>query len=334
MRAIVLTGAGRAFCLGLDTEDLDRVLRPVSRSTRTVGALCSCPPSCPGRSCAPFVAGRARGNIDPHYHFTSFSEAVVSAEDAYAQAGVADPRAEIAMAEVHDCLTPTELVLMEDLGFAERNFGWKEVLAGTFDLDGELPVNPDGGLSAFGLPIGASRLRMMFECRLQLRARRPRSAASRASSLAASSQSRTTSAASPGSASASSSSSAPSRQPDGGAHRRGEAGRAGGRHVGPRHVWHRAVQPSQRPVRLLGGDPDLVVGVPQHRVGLGRSAAMHPGCAVAPPPRTTARGWRAHLLELVEAGDAERTRRSDAGTSTARLSTSSQGGSTPALHLL
>ena len=52
------------------------------------------------------------------------------------------------MAEVHDCFTPTELVLMEDLGFAERGTAWKEVLAGTFDLDGDLPVNPDGGLKA------------------------------------------------------------------------------------------------------------------------------------------------------------------------------------------
>ena len=46
------------------------------------------------------------------------------------------------MAEVHDCFTPTELVLMEDLGFAERGTAWKEVLAGTFDLDGELPGQP------------------------------------------------------------------------------------------------------------------------------------------------------------------------------------------------
>ena len=65
--------------------------------------------------------------------------------------------AELAMAEVHDCFTPTELVLMEDLGFAERGTAWKEVLAGTFDRDGELPVNPDGGLKSFGHPIGASR---------------------------------------------------------------------------------------------------------------------------------------------------------------------------------
>jgi acetyl-CoA C-acetyltransferase len=120
-----------------------------------------------------FVAGPARGNIDPAYDFTTFPEVVASATDAYAQAGVTDPHAELAMAEVHDCFTPTELVLMEDLGFAERGFGWKEVLAGSFDLDGELPVNPDGGLKAFGHPIGASGLRMMYECWLQLRREAP-----------------------------------------------------------------------------------------------------------------------------------------------------------------
>jgi acetyl-CoA C-acetyltransferase len=116
-----------------------------------------------------FIAGPAAGPIDPSYDYTTFREVVRSAEDAYAQAGIEDPRAELAMAEVHDCFTPTELVLMEDLGFAERGFAWKEVLAGTFDLDGELPVNPDGGLKSFGHPIGASGLHMMYEMWLQLR---------------------------------------------------------------------------------------------------------------------------------------------------------------------
>jgi acetyl-CoA acetyltransferase len=86
---------------------------------------------------------------------------------------VTNPRAQLAMAEVHDCFTPTELILMEDLGFAERGTAWKEVLAGTFDITGELPVNPDGGLKSFGHPIGASGLRMMFECWLQLRRQAP-----------------------------------------------------------------------------------------------------------------------------------------------------------------
>jgi len=116
-----------------------------------------------------FVAGPAAGAVDRDYDYTTFQEVVAAAADAYQQAGVTNPRAQLAMAEVHDCFTPTELVLMEDLGFAERGMAWKEVLAGTFDLDGELPVNPDGGLKAFGHPIGASGLRMLFECWLQLR---------------------------------------------------------------------------------------------------------------------------------------------------------------------
>src|SRR5207237_10595589 len=107
------------------------------------------------------------------YDYTTFNEVTRCAEDAYKQAGIDDPRASLAMAEVHDCFTPTELVLMEDLGFAQRGMAWKEVLAGTFDLDGDLAVNPDGGLKSFGHPIGASGLRMLFECWLQLRQEAP-----------------------------------------------------------------------------------------------------------------------------------------------------------------
>ena len=116
-----------------------------------------------------FAAGSGSGLIDPDYDYTHFPECEVAAADAYRQAGITDPRAQLAMAEVHDCFTPTELVLMEDLGFAERGTAWKEVLAGTFALDGELPVNPDGGLKSFGHPVGASGLRMFYECWLQLR---------------------------------------------------------------------------------------------------------------------------------------------------------------------
>jgi len=120
-----------------------------------------------------FVAGPGGGAMDPDYDYTTFPEVVRSAEDAYRQAGIDDPRQALAMAEVHDCFTPTELVLMEDLGFSERGLGWKDVLAGAFDRDGDLPVNPDGGLKSFGHPIGASGLRMLFECWLQLRHEAP-----------------------------------------------------------------------------------------------------------------------------------------------------------------
>jgi acetyl-CoA C-acetyltransferase len=115
------------------------------------------------------VAGPASGTIDPSYDYTTFPEVARCAEDAYQQAGVTDPRRQISLAEVHDCFTPTELVLMEDMGFSERGHAWRDELDGVFDLDGELPVNPDGGLKSFGHPVGASGLRMLFECWLQFR---------------------------------------------------------------------------------------------------------------------------------------------------------------------
>ncbi|MDN3357594.1 acetyl-CoA acetyltransferase [Actinomadura sp. DC4] len=119
------------------------------------------------------VAGDGSGLTDPEYDYTTFPEVAASAADAYRQAGVVSPRDELAMAEVHDCFTPTELVLMEDLGLADRGTAWKRVLAGDFDREGELPVNPDGGLKSFGHPTGASGLRMVFEAWLQLRGEAP-----------------------------------------------------------------------------------------------------------------------------------------------------------------
>jgi acetyl-CoA C-acetyltransferase len=120
-----------------------------------------------------FVAGPGTGPMDDRYDYTTFEEVVRSSADAYEQAGIQDPRAELALAEVHDCFTPTELVLMEDLGFSRRGEGWRDIMAGAFDRDGDLPVNPDGGLKSFGHPIGASGLRMLFECWTQLRGEAP-----------------------------------------------------------------------------------------------------------------------------------------------------------------
>src|SRR6202021_767326 len=113
------------------------------------------------------VAGPGNGPVDPGYDYTTFEEVVRSSQDAYRQAGITDPRTEISLAEVHDCFTPTEIVLMEDLGFSDRGRSWSDVLAGPFDLGGKLSVNPDGGLKPFGHPAAASGLRILLEHWLQ-----------------------------------------------------------------------------------------------------------------------------------------------------------------------
>ena len=120
-----------------------------------------------------FVSGNGSGLIDPEYDYTTFPECEAAATDAYQQAGIDNPQDCIAMAEVHDCFTPTELILMEDLGFSQRGEGWSDVLTGKFALTGELPINTDGGLKSFGHPVGASGIRMHYECWLQLRGEAP-----------------------------------------------------------------------------------------------------------------------------------------------------------------
>jgi len=92
----------------------------------------------------------------------------VAAGRAYEEAGVTDPRKQISLMEVHDCFSVTELVTMEDLHISEPGQGWRDVLDGVFDADGEVPCQIDGGLKCFGHPIGASGLRMIYENYLQL----------------------------------------------------------------------------------------------------------------------------------------------------------------------
>ncbi len=101
----------------------------------------------------------------------SIQTAREAAARAYKAAGIADPRRQIGMAEVHDCFSVTETVLMEDLGFSAPGRALFDVLDGTFDRGGALPVQPDGGLKCFGHPIGASGLRMVYEIWLQLQRR-------------------------------------------------------------------------------------------------------------------------------------------------------------------
>jgi len=90
---------------------------------------------------------------------------------AYAEAGIKNPREEISMLELHDCFSITEMVTFEDLQISPIGKAKEDIDAGFFNLDGKIPSQPDGGLKCFGHPIGASGLRMIYECYLQLLSR-------------------------------------------------------------------------------------------------------------------------------------------------------------------
>jgi acetyl-CoA C-acetyltransferase len=113
------------------------------------------------------AVGARQGTLQPN-ELVQLEETVQAAKQAYAMAGIKDPAKEIDFAEVHDSTSMTELITMEDLGFAPRGKAPEYVKAGKFNLDGDLPVNPDGGTLSFGHPIGATGLRTIYEVYKQL----------------------------------------------------------------------------------------------------------------------------------------------------------------------
>ncbi len=116
-------------------------------------------------------ASPTSGRMVTDYDYTHVEEAYRAGIAAYKEAGITNPRKEVSMAEVHDCFSITEAVTMEDLQFSPRGRVKEDIEAGTFELTGPLPVQPDGGLKCFGHPIGASGIRMLYEPYLQFQGR-------------------------------------------------------------------------------------------------------------------------------------------------------------------
>jgi acetyl-CoA C-acetyltransferase len=112
--------------------------------------------------------GPREGWISQDYDFAHVEETYRCGIASYEEAGIKNPRQELSIAEVHDCFSITELTIMEDLQFSPRGHVKEDIEAGIYTLEGELPVNTDGGLKCFGHPIGATGLRMLYEVYLQL----------------------------------------------------------------------------------------------------------------------------------------------------------------------
>ena len=117
------------------------------------------------------VFGGPNPQKDPGNDFLSWKPTAHAAAEAYRQAGIDDPRAQIDVAQLHDCFTLTELLSYEDLGFCRKGEAKEHVAGGAFELGGDLPVNTDGGLKSFGHPTGATGVRMIYENVLQLQGR-------------------------------------------------------------------------------------------------------------------------------------------------------------------
>jgi acetyl-CoA acetyltransferase len=65
--------------------------------------------------------------------------------------------------ECHDCFSVSELVHYEDFGFCKKGEGPDMINNGVVEIDGDLPINPSGGLLSVGHPLGATGVRQVVD---------------------------------------------------------------------------------------------------------------------------------------------------------------------------
>jgi len=92
-----------------------------------------------------------------------------SAMMAYKMAKIERPDKEIDVIEPHDPFDYKELHHIEGLKIAKRGEAPKLLKEGVFDLDGDIPSSPSGGLMGCGNPIGASGLLKVISIYWQLK---------------------------------------------------------------------------------------------------------------------------------------------------------------------
>ena len=91
-----------------------------------------------GSSSDPYLGG-GRGD------FATFENLAILARRVYRLAGIADPRAEIDVAEVFSPYAPMQPMQLEALGFCAFGEGPELIRSGAADQDGDIPTNLSGG---------------------------------------------------------------------------------------------------------------------------------------------------------------------------------------------
>ncbi|OGY17000.1 MAG: hypothetical protein A2784_04140 [Candidatus Chisholmbacteria bacterium RIFCSPHIGHO2_01_FULL_48_12] len=118
--------------------------------------LSTTPPSSHQNAVAVAGLGFATGGISlsQRQHLDQFPAARQAAKAAYSQAGITP--SQVDLAEIHDAFTISELILLEELGFAAAGQAYKLIRRGAIGAKGTIPVNLSGGLKAKGHPVGAT----------------------------------------------------------------------------------------------------------------------------------------------------------------------------------
>jgi len=111
------------------------------------------------------TSGSAR--VSQHPDLCTFEATVLAAKQAYQQSGLQP--ANIDLVELHDCFSIAEIIDSEDLGLVPRGEGGRWAAQGRTGMQGDVVINPSGGLLAKGHPVGATGVGQIVEVALQLR---------------------------------------------------------------------------------------------------------------------------------------------------------------------
>ncbi len=82
--------------------------------------------------------------------------------DAYERAGISGS-GDLDSVETHDCFTTSEYAAIEHFGLTKPGEAWQAIEDGVIDFDGDLPVNPSGGLIGAGHPVGGTGVRQLLD---------------------------------------------------------------------------------------------------------------------------------------------------------------------------
>lgn len=142
-------GASAAVLIARDV--LDRYVTQPQRAVRIRGAVLR-------------TSGYEAGG-DSEAELTSVT--TLAARQAYdmAQMGPED----MDVIQVHDAATIGEITQLEGLEIVPQGSAWQATREGRTAINGDIPVNTDGGLQAMGHPFGATGIRQVHELVTQIR---------------------------------------------------------------------------------------------------------------------------------------------------------------------
>ncbi|NIR41512.1 MAG: thiolase family protein [Actinobacteria bacterium] len=90
-----------------------------------------------------------------------------ASQTVYDKVGIKDPRKELDVAELYEPATYAELAMTENVRLCGRGEGGILIESGATQMDGDIPVNPSGGVLATN-PVGATAMIRVAEAALQV----------------------------------------------------------------------------------------------------------------------------------------------------------------------